>query len=219
LRRCIVAANEDLCLDRKSHWDQVYRDKPADAVSWFQPRADRSIDWIRSSGTPASMSIIDVGSGATRLIDALIAEGYGRITALDLSGAALAATRARIGAAADAVEWIEADITRVSLPRHAYDVWHDRAVFHFLTEADQRRAYLDSVAAALKPGGHAIIATFAEDGPTRCSGLPVMRYSPESLQATFGPGFELVRSMREIHTTPSGAEQRFIYCELRKREA
>ena len=206
-------------MDRKSHWDKVYRDKPADAVSWFQPRADRSIEWIRSSGLPSSASIIDVGSGATRLIDALIAEGYSGITALDLSGAALDATRARIGAAADAVEWIEADITRVSLPRHAYDLWHDRAVFHFLTEPEQQRAYLEAIASALKPGGYAIIATFAEDGPTRCSGLPAMRYSPHSLQATFGPGFEPVRSVREIHTTPSGAEQRFIYCELRKREA
>ena len=199
-------------MDRKSHWQRVYATKEPTAVSWYQAHADRSVDLIRAIGVTLGAAIIDVGSGASRLIDDLVAQGYSNITALDLSGSALAATRARLGERGRGVHWMEADVTRASLPAGAFDIWHDRAVFHFLTEPGERRAYVDAATRSLKPGGHVIVATFAEDGPMKCSGLPVQRYSPRELHSEFGPRFELVRSEREVHLTPSGAEQRFVYC-------
>ncbi len=203
-------------MENKNHWEQIYNAKATDAVSWYQEHAGRSIELILSTGVPRSASIIDVGSGASRLIDDLVGQGFSNITALDLSSVALSATRARLGEKANNIHWIQADITQVSLPQQAFDVWHDRAVFHFLTEPHQRRAYVNAVLNALKPGGHLIVATFAEDGPTKCSGLPVQRYAPHELHAEFGTPFEIIRIEREAHTTPSGAEQKFIYCYCRK---
>lgn len=206
-------------MEPKSHWERVYASKPATAVSWFQPHADLSLRLIADTGVPASASIIDVGGGASTLVDDLLARGYTALTVLDLSAGALNAARARLGSAADAVRWIEGDITSIALPFHEWDVWHDRAVFHFLTDAAQRRAYVDAVLRAVKPGGHVIVSTFAEDGPLQCSGLPVMRYSAGQLHAEFGAPFALLRHEREEHQTPSGATQRFVYCYCRTRAA
>jgi len=200
----------------ETHWNRVYSTKPTDTVSWFQQHATQSLQFIRATGAPVTASIIDVGGGASTLTDDLLVAGYRNITVLDLSGAALAAAKARLGVVVADVKWIEADITAVELPQHAYDIWHDRAVFHFLTTTEARQAYVSAVLRAVKPGGHVIVATFAEDGPAQCSGLPVMRYKADELHAEFGQPFELVHHEREDHHTPSGATQKFIYCYCRK---
>lgn len=171
---------------------------------------------IRNSGAPRSAEIIDVGGGASTLVDDLLADGYPSLTVLDLSIAALSAAKARLGSRAANVRWIEADIQEASLPAHGYDVWHDRAVFHFLIAPRERQAYLEALLQAIKPEGHLIIATFAEDGPEQCSGLPVMRYSPEQLQAEFGSSFTLIEHAEEQHRTPLGGFQKFIYCHFRR---
>lgn len=203
-------------MQSKEHWENIYSTKATDAVSWFQEHAEYSLRLIRGTGVPLSASIIDVGGGASRLIDDLLVGGYSNITVLDLSAAAFAAAKARIGPASGTVEWVEADVTNVTLPIHGYDVWHDRAVFHFLTSQEQRQAYVAAVVRAVKPGGHVIVATFAEDGPTQCSGLPVMRYSATKLHAQFGEPFALVRHEKEAHHTPFGTVQQFVYCYCRK---
>ena len=203
-------------METKDHWEKVYATKAATEVSWFQPHAQLSLKLIRDAGVPTSASIIDVGGGASTLVDDLLAAGYAAITVLDLSGSALAAARARLGTRAAQVQWIEANVVEAELPAQAYDVWHDRAVFHFLTTEQDRRAYVQAVLRAVKPGGLVIVATFAEDGPTQCSGLPVMRYSAHELHAEFGAPFALLGHDRESHHTPAGGEQRFVYCFCRK---
>jgi ubiquinone/menaquinone biosynthesis C-methylase UbiE len=203
-------------MEPKEHWEKVYATKAATEVSWFQPHAQLSLKLIRDAGVPTSASIIDVGGGASTLVDDLLAAGYAAITVLDLSGSALAAARARLGTRAAQVQWIEANVVEAELPAQAYDVWHDRAVFHFLTTEQDRRAYVQAVLRAVKPGGLVIVATFAEDGPTQCSGLPVMRYGAHELHAEFGEPFELLGHERESHHTPAGGEQRFVYCFCRK---
>lgn len=199
----------------KAHWENVYSTRPTDGVGWFQPRAEQSLRLIADTGVALSASIIDVGGGASTLVDDLLQAGYTNLSVLDLSAAALAASRRRLGAPGDAVQWIEADITAAALPTHAYDVWHDRAVFHFLTSREARQAYVDAVLRAVKPGGHVIVATFAEDGPSECSGLPVVRYSPDGLHAEFGAPFTLLRHEKEAHRTPFGTLQQFVYCYCR----
>lgn len=203
----------------KTHWDSVYSSKPSDRVSWFQPHADHSLQLIRATGAPLSAAIIDVGGGASTLVDDLLASGYSNLTVLDLSAAALSVAKARLQANAAKVQWLEADITTASLPAQAYDLWHDRAVFHFLTRQSERRAYVDAVLRSVRPGGHVIVATFADDGPTQCSGLPVMRYSADALHGEFGAPFTLVSHEREEHHTPAGAVQKFVYCYCRKAAA
>jgi SAM-dependent methyltransferase len=203
-------------MPRKEHWEQVYSTRATDAVSWFQPRATVSLELIRATGVPTTAALIDVGGGASTLVDDLLALGYADLTVLDLAGAALDAAQRRLGPRADRVTWLEADITTAKLPAQAYDIWHDRAVFHFLTEPTDRRAYVDAVLHALRPGGHLLVATFAEDGPERCSGLPVVRYGADALLAEFGPSFRLVRQLRESHHTPFDTVQPFNYCWLRK---
>lgn len=206
-------------MQQKDHWEKVYSTKPTDGVSWYQEHADRSLDLIRGTGVRPDASIIDVGGGASTLVDDLLREGYASLTVLDLSGAALAAARTRLGQRASEVTWLEADITRVGLPAQAYDVWHDRAVFHFLTSEDDRKAYVETVLRAVKPGGHVIVATFAEDGPLQCSGLPVRRYSADELHAEFGQPFTLLRHQREEHHTPFGTVQKFVYCYCRRQDS
>lgn len=196
----------------QEHWEQVYRTRSADAVSWYQPHAQQSLRWIAAAGLDADDGIIDVGGGASTLVDDLLDEGYRALTVLDLSAAALAVTRRRLGERAASVRWIVGDVTTVALPERAYALWHDRAVFHFLIEEDARAAYLAQLRRALRPGGHLIVATFGPDGPTRCSGLPVARYSPESLQAVLGADFQWLEHAREEHRTPAGAIQSFNYC-------
>lgn len=199
-------------MQSKEHWEQVYATKPATGVSWFQVHARQSMQLIRQTGADRQAAIIDVGGGASTLADDLLAAGYSNLIVLDLSGAALTASRERLGPLADRISWVVGDITRIELPRHAFDVWHDRAVFHFLTAREDREAYVRAVLRAVKPGGHVIVATFAEDGPQQCSGLPVMRYSADGLHAEFGAPFTLLQQEREEHHTPFGAVQKFIWC-------
>jgi ubiquinone/menaquinone biosynthesis C-methylase UbiE len=200
----------------KQHWEEVYTTKSSDAVSWFQPHADLSMNLIRATGVGKDAGIIDVGGGASTLVDDLLANGYNDLTVLDLSAHAMEAARKRLGKDEQMVRWIEADITQVDLPAKRYDIWHDRAVFHFLTTPEQREAYVQTVFRAVKPGGHVIVATFAEDGPLECSGLPVMRYRPEELHDQFGEAFTLLKHTKEAHHTPAGKVQQFVYCYCRR---
>jgi SAM-dependent methyltransferase len=200
----------------KKHWEHVYASKLPETLSWFQERADRSLRLITETGVPHSGAIIDVGGGRSTLAEDLRRSGYSDLTVLDLSAAALDATKARLGAAANDIRWFEGDITQVTLPVETYDIWHDRAAFHFLIDEADRNAYVQTLLRSVKPGGHVIVATFAEDGPPRCSGLPVVRYSTQMLQAEFGPSLDLIGSEREQHRTPSGATQSFVYCRFRK---
>ena len=200
----------------KEHWEKVYATKAATQVSWFQEHAALSLKLIKETGVPSSASIIDVGGGASTLVDDLLQAGFGDITVLDLSAVALAAAKARLGTRAARVKWLEANVLEARLPRHAYDVWHDRAVFHFLASDEERHGYVAAVLHAVRPGGFVIVATFAEDGPTMCSGLPVARYSASELHAQFGEPFELLGHERESHHTLGGNEQKFVYCFCRK---
>ncbi|MEP6591724.1 MAG: class I SAM-dependent methyltransferase [Gemmatimonadota bacterium] len=199
-------------MNPKQHWDAVYATKAATDVSWFQPEARLSLELIQAAVPERSAAILDVGGGASLLVDGLLAAGYRALSVLDISAAALEQARTRLGARAVEVAWLDADVLSVQLPAAAFDMWHDRAVFHFLTAPSDRRRYLDQVRHAVCPGGHVVVATFAEDGPTRCSGLEVARYSAEALTAELGTGFRLLRSRREDHLTPSGSRQRFTYC-------
>jgi 2-polyprenyl-3-methyl-5-hydroxy-6-metoxy-1,4-benzoquinol methylase len=203
-------------MPRNDHWDTVYTTRALNTVSWIQEHADLSRRFIQAAGARADTAIIDVGGGASTLVDDLLAAGFNNLTVLDVSGAALSAARHRLGVRAASVHWPEADMTRVTLPSHVYDVWHDRAVFHFLTTPEDRAAYIRAVLRSVKPGGHVIVATLAEDGPTECSGLPVVRYSADQLHAEFGAQFSLLRHEEEVHHTPSGTVQPFVYCDFRR---
>lgn len=203
--------------DRKSHWDNVYTRKAPDEVTWFQPSLAISLELIDGLGLPPSASIIDVGGGASTLVDDLLERGFSDLTVLDLSSKALDASRARLGKDADAVTWIEADVTTIELPEARYDLWHDRAVFHFLTDEAARQKYVALAERAIKPGGHIIVATFGLEGPEKCSGLDVVRYDPDGLHAEFGAPFTKLGEREEAHKTPWGGEQEFIYCYCRRR--
>ena len=198
----------------QQHWETVYETKATDQVSWFRPHLETSLSLIeRATGSNRAASIIDVGGGASTLVDDLLERGYHNLTVLDISHIALDLARKRQpDALAKAVSWLRADVTQPGLPLHAYDVWHDRAVFHFLTSPEDRLAYVRNVAGAVKPGGHVIVSTFGPEGPTKCSGLDVMRYDAAGLHEEFGPRFRLVESSREIHATPFGTTQQFLYC-------
>ena len=201
---------------RQAHWENLYATRGEGEVSWFQEHPTVSLDLIRAAGATPHSSVIDIGGGASRLVDALLDEGFDAVTVLDISAAALAAAQRRLGAKAAKATWIVADMTTWE-PAALYDLWHDRAVLHFLTEASDRAAYLARLTKALRPGGHAIIGTFALDGPERCSGLPVVRYDGESLAALLGPGFERVATQPHAHQTPTGAIQRFQFSTFRSR--
>lgn len=200
----------------KKHWETVYQTKQPDAVSWFQEHATRSLELIRSVGPSLDAKVIDVGGGASTLVDDLLGNGFKNVSVLDLSASALAVARNRLGAAGAGVTWIAGDIRSVALPDQTYDIWHDRAVFHFLTNPVDRAAYVRQVMKSVKPGGHVIVATFAPDGPEQCSGLPVARYAPGELHQEFGPSFELLEHMSEEHKTPWGSVQHFVYCHCLK---
>jgi len=206
-------------MDDRAHWSGVYRAKAVTDVSWYQHRPDLSLDLIRRTGVQYTARIIDVGAGASTLVDYLLADGYRDITLLDLSFEALGVVRERIGAHSSNVTFIDGNVTEITLPEHHYDLWHDRAVFHFLTDAVQRQKYVETACRAVKPGGHIIVATFALDGPEQCSGLAVMRYDAASLHSAIGDGFELIDSAYETHRTPWGSEQKFVYCVFRRHES
>lgn len=196
----------------KDHWQHVYTTKSADTVSWFQPRAEISLRLIAATGVARSAPLIDVGGGASTLVDGLLADGYTQLCVLDISAAALAVARERLGQGGSCVQWIEADITQAALPASGYALWHDRAAFHFLTTDESVDAYRQQLLHVLQPGGHLIIATFAEDGPLQCSGLPIRRYSQAELQAVFAHDFALRHCEKELHRTPWGSPQPFGYC-------
>jgi 2-polyprenyl-3-methyl-5-hydroxy-6-metoxy-1,4-benzoquinol methylase len=201
--------------NRQAHWQNVYKEKGENQVSWFQERPNISLALIEAVRADRSSAIIDIGGGASRLVDALVEKGYQDLTVLDLSDSAVSIARMRLGERAAMVKWIVADVTRWEPPR-SYDLWHDRAAFHFLTEASDRSAYIDRLTTAVPRGGHAIIGTFALDGPERCSGLPVVRYDAAQLSATLTPSFALVEMRRDDHKTPWGAIQHFQFSVFRR---
>jgi ubiquinone/menaquinone biosynthesis C-methylase UbiE len=215
----IITFQEGLPMDRKQHWDQVYTTKPSDSVSWFQANARQSLQLIKSTGLGKNAAIIDVGSGASTLVNDLVSEGYTDLTVLDISSAALAVAKQHLGKRVNAVQWMESDVTSAEFSEHRFDIWHDRAVFHFLTDPADRHAYVERVIRSVRPGGHVIVATFAADGPEKCSGLATLRYTPEDLHKEFGDGFLLVEYRKEAHQTPSGTLQQFVYCHFRKDES
>jgi 2-polyprenyl-3-methyl-5-hydroxy-6-metoxy-1,4-benzoquinol methylase len=200
---------------RRGHWEGVYTTKSETEVSWFQETPAPTLELLGLIGARPSSAIVDIGGGASRLVDSLLAQGFENITVLDLSDAALAAAHARLGEKGDRVKWITADATKWR-PSEAYDVWHDRSAFHFLTDPGDKTAYVQRLKEALQPGGHAIIGTFALDGPEKCSGLPVTRHSAESLGALLGPDFVLVDSRRHEHTTPWKSVQKFQFSTFRR---
>ncbi len=214
--RQIFMGTGGVFMTNKDYWEQIYSTKPADAVSWFQEHAELSLRLIHRTGLGRNGAVIDVGGGASTLVDDLVAEGYADVSVLDLSAAALAVARRRMGALGDKVKWLEGDVTKIPLPARCFDIWHDRAVFHFLTDPADRQAYVQQVMHAVRPGGHVIVATFATDGPEKCSGLPVMRYQAETLHGEFGDAFLLVEHQEEAHHTPFGTDQQFVYCYCRK---
>ena len=203
-------------MDRKAHWEAIYTTKAPTDVSWFQASPDLSLELIAATGAGKNARIIDVGGGASMLVDQLLEARCTRVTVLDISAAALRHAKERLGQRADHVTWLEADVTAGRLAG-TFDVWHDRAVFHFLTDTDDRKRYIEALDRSVPSGGHLIIAAFAPEGPPRCSGLEVRRYSPAALQEELGERFELVETRRELHTTPSKAQQAFLYARFRKR--
>ncbi|MGC4054720.1 MAG: class I SAM-dependent methyltransferase [Paludibaculum sp.] len=197
----------------QAHWENVYERKGPDQVSWFRPHLEVSLALIeRAAEGQRHASIIDVGGGASTLVDDLLSRGYENLTVLDISQNAIDAARSRLGDRARSVQWLRADVTESPLPAASYDVWHDRAVFHFFTQPEARIRYVRTVAAAVKPGGHVIVSTFGPAGPLKCSGLDVVRYDAEGLHDEFGARFHLVDSLEEIHDTPFGSQQQFLYC-------
>ncbi len=204
-------------MSRVAHWDSVYTTKQPEGVSWFQPHLGVSLQLLERAGLSRNTRIIDIGAGASTLVDDLLARDVQAVTALDLSAAALQVTRDRLRERADRVRWIVSDVTELNLPPSSIDIWHDRATLHFLTDPTDAHAYVQVASRVLTPGGHAIIAGFASDGPEQCSLLPVMRRDPEQIAELFAKEFVLVEARRESHTPPGGSVQRFAYALLRKR--
>jgi SAM-dependent methyltransferase len=199
-------------MTNQKHWDKVYGTKAPEDVSWYSPHLETSLKLIHQSSADKNAAIIDIGAGEATLVDDLLAEGYQDISVLDISQKAIDVARMRIGKPAEKVRWYCADITQATLPQHYFDIWHDRAVFHFLIEQAQRTHYIEQLSRSVKHGGHIIMSTFGPEGPEQCSGLDVMRYSPESLHHQFGKTFQLISSSTEIHQTPTGNAQQFLYC-------
>ncbi len=202
---------DKLDFDRKTHWENIYSNKKSTDVSWYQQHPEYSLELIKATGVDLSAHIIDIGGGASTLIDFMLEDGYQNLSVLDISHAAIEQVKKRLGVDADKVKWIEHDITQF-LSDETFDVWHDRAVFHFLTDQLDRSSYVNTMSRALKPGAHAIIATFALNGPEQCSGLDVQRYDPDALIAVLGDQFEFIETFSEEHVTPDSATQNFVYC-------
>jgi ubiquinone/menaquinone biosynthesis C-methylase UbiE len=201
---------------RKVHWENIYSNKNSRELSWYNPHLEFSLKLIERTGVSKTGQIIDAGAGTSTLVDDLLATGYEHITVLDISLKAIKTAQARLGEKAKGVNWIEADITEVALSPNQFDLWHDRAVFHFLVNANDRKRYVEAATRSLKRGGYLIVATFAPDGPPRCSGLEIKRHSTDSLQEDFGQSFELVECISETHRTPFNTEQQFLYSCFKK---
>lgn len=199
-------------METQQHWESVYRAKAPDAVSWYAPHLTTSLAYVQRTGLPTSSAVVDVGGGESTLVDDLLDAGYERVSVLDLSARALEVARQRLGARAQGVAWAVADVLTHDFAPRSVDIWHDRAVFHFLTEAAQRARYVAQVLHALRPGGFAIVGTFGPDGPGLCSGLPVARYDAPALHDEFGSRFRLLDDRVDVHTTPWGSPQQFVYC-------
>jgi trans-aconitate methyltransferase len=201
---------------KQAHWDRIYETKAERELSWHQESPAISLDLIHAAGVSKRSAIVDIGGGASRLVDALLAEGFGDLTVLDISEKAFATAKKRLGPRAAKVNWIAVDMTRWD-PKRSFDLWHDRAAFHFLIETSEREAYARCAANALRPGGHIIMGTFAPDGPERCSGLPVMRHDAASIGAVLGDKFAFLQSRRHDHLTPAGITQRFQFSLFHRR--
>jgi SAM-dependent methyltransferase len=197
---------------RQRHWERVYRTKRETEVSWYRPHLERSLDLILHTGVGPDARIVDIGGGASTLVDDLLEHGFRHITVVDIAPASLDAAKQRLGERAGRVTWIVGDVTTLQFPSDSFDLWHDRAVFHFLTTKADRKAYLERVCCLVRKGGHVVLATFGPGGPEECSGLPVVRYGAGELRATLGGAFRLVEHLEEQHRTPWGTEQEFIYC-------
>lgn len=202
-------------MSAQAHWDRIYGSKDATEVSWYQQEPGISLKMIREVAHDRSAAVIDVGGGASTLVDRLLGAGYTNLSVLDISAEALRQAQERLGERAGLVRWIEADVLAEGLNPGVFDFWHDRAVFHFLTTAADRHRYVEQVHRCVRVGGHVAVATFASDGPTHCSGLEVVRYDAEELHSEFGSDFQLLETEREEHATPSGAMQPFTYCMCR----
>lgn len=201
--------------DRAAHWNRAYASRPMQRLGWYRPLLERSLAWIGSLALPKDAPIIDVGGGASTLVDELLEAGYQDVTVLDIAETALALAKERLGARAAQAQWRVGDVTTVDLPAAGYALWHDRAVFHFLIDADDRARYRAALVRSLCPGGHVVIGTFAPDAPPRCSGLPVERYDRDRLVDELGHDFVLEESVKEMHVTPGGVEQNYLYCLFR----
>jgi trans-aconitate methyltransferase len=203
--------------ERARHWDKVYEQEPTQ-VSWYQPEPTTSLGLIDELGVAPDSSVLDVGGGSSTLVDALLARGFRDLSVLDVSRTALEAARRRLGSAAERISWLHHDVLQWA-PSQRYDLWHDRAVFHFLVEETEQQQYRRLLAHALSRSGAAIVATFAADGPAHCSGLPVARYKQDQLMTALGEGYERVASRREDHTTPAGVVQPFVWIAVRRTTA
>ncbi len=199
-------------MNQKAHWDKVYSTKPAEAVSWFAPHLETSLKLIHEASTNKDAAIIDIGGGESTLVDDLFIEGYRNLSVLDISQKAIDVAKGRMGQNANRIQWYCADITQANLPEANFDIWHDRAAFHFLTKQSDRDRYVERVKRSVKHGGYVIMATFGPEGPTQCSDLDVERYDTQELHDQFGDSFELLQSSTEIHQTPMGTTQQFLYC-------
>ena len=202
-------------MSTSEHWQRIYTKRPATEVGWYEPDPAISRRLVSTAVTEGATSVIDVGGGASYLVDYLLEGGIERIAVLDISEAALDIARERLGHRAEGVEWLVGDVT--AIPEvGTFDVWHDRAVFHFLLESEDRRRYIELAERSVAPGGSAIVATFSHDGPEKCSGLPVHRWEPSELADELGPGWQLLTSERHAHTTPGGKDQAYVYCHFRR---
>ncbi|MGH7907747.1 MAG: class I SAM-dependent methyltransferase [Candidatus Binataceae bacterium] len=201
-------------MSAQAHWNRLYQTKGPAETSWYEPHLEISLEWIIEAAPDRNASVIDVGGGESTLVDDLLAQGYRALTVLDLSETALENAQRRLGDAARNIAWIPGDAARMALPPHAFDLWHDRAVFHFFTDPEERAAYMRRLSASLRHGGQVMMATFGPDGPEKCSGLPTMRYSADSLSRELGPEFRLVRQALVDHRTPFGTAQQFLYCQF-----
>jgi 2-polyprenyl-3-methyl-5-hydroxy-6-metoxy-1,4-benzoquinol methylase len=206
----------ELLMNRNPHWEHVYETKSSEEVSWYEPHLATSLEWILEAAPSHASPIIDVGGGASTLVDDLYANGFHSLTVMDISRTAIARSQARLGTTAEEIRWIVGDVTSIELPNAAFDIWHDRAVFHFLTELEERSFYRKQLAMALKPSGQVILATFSMNAPRSCSGLAVNRYDAHSIQEEFGPEYRLVKSATIPHRTPGGSIQEFLYCRMER---